>query len=230
MNRYAVIAGKLPREIVLLRSLPCIWGRCTFCDYILDNTTDLNEIRSVASRELAKVTGRYSRLEMINSGSVQELPIDVRRAVRELLHDKGIRDFICESYWAYQPSFAETLAFFGVPTRLKIGIETFDDHLRNDVLGKNIRFESPADVARFTDTICLLVGFKGQTRDLVRRDMDILLTQFRFGCVNLFTPNSRSEGLLDADIQAWFREEYAWLAEHPTIEVLWENTDFGVGG
>jgi hypothetical protein len=230
MTRYSVITGKLPREIVLLRGLPCIWGRCTFCDYILDNTTDVNEIRRVADAELAKVTGRYSRLEIINSGSVQELPLDVRNTIRGLLHRKGIGEFICESYWAYRKSFAETRAFFGVPTRLKIGIETFDHHLRNGVLGKSMHFESPGDVARLTDTICLLVGFRGQTRDLVRRDIDILMTRFRFGCVNLFTPNSRSDELLDPDIKAWFREEYAWLAEHPTIEVLWENTDFGVGG
>lgn len=230
MNRYSVIAGKLPREVVLLRGLPCIWGRCTFCDYILDNTTDLGEIRRVAEVELAKVTGRYSRLEVINSGSVQELPPDVRATVRDVLHAKGIHEFICESHWAYRQSFMETRAFFGVPTRLKIGVETFDHHLRNNVLGKGMYFELPGDVARFTDTICLLVGFKGQTRDQVRRDIDILLTQFRFGCVNLFTPNSLSQRLLDPDIKAWFGEEYAWLAEHPTIEVLWKNTDFGVGG
>lgn len=230
MNRYAVIAGKLPREIVLLRGLPCVWGRCAFCDYILDNTTDPAEIRRVADAELAKVTGRYARLEVINSGSIQELPLDVRDKIRDLLHRKGIREFICESYWAYQKSFAATRDYFGVPTRLKIGVETFDHHLRNDVLRKNMFFESPADVARLTDTICLLVGFKGQTRDLVRRDIGILLTQFRFGCVNLFTPNSLSQELLDLEIKAWFREEYAWLADHPTIEVLWENSDFGVGG
>ena len=229
MNRYAVITGKLPREIVLLRGMPCIWGRCKFCDYILDNTNDVDEIRRVADAELARVTGRYSRLEVINSGSIQELPLDVRGSIRDLLHREGIGEFICESYWAYRKTFTETRAFFGVPTRIKIGIETFDDRLRNGVLGKSMRFGSPAEVARLTDTICLLVGFRGQTRDLVRRDIDILLTQFRFGCVNLFTPNSLSEGLLDVDLKAWFREEYGWLAEHPTIEVLWENTDFGVG-
>ena len=68
-----------------------------------------------------------------------------------------------------------------------------------------------------------------QTPELVRRDIDILRKHFRYGCVNLFTPSRKSANLLDEEIQSWFREEFAWLEEAPTIEVLWRNTDFGVG-
>ena len=229
MNRYAHITNKLPREIVLLRALPCVWSRCTFCDYIDDNTTDEAEIGRVADGELAKVTGQFGRLEVINSGSIQELPEAVRVQIRDLLADRGIGEFICESYWSYRDTFDATRAFFGVPTRIKVGVETFDDRLRNQVLGKAMRFESPQEVARLTDTICLLVGFVGQTRDTIRRDVDILLEHFRYGCVNLFTENRKSAGLLDPDLQAWFAENYRHLDDHPTIEVLWKNTDFGVG-
>jgi len=229
VNRYARITGKLPREIVLLRSLPCVWSRCTFCDYIDDNTTDVDLIQRVADRELAKVTGEFARLEVINSGSIQELPQPVRVQIRGLLPAKGITEFICESFWAYRKKFDATRAFFGVPTRIKLGVETFDDHLRNDVLGKGMHFDGPEEVARLTDTVCLLVGFRGQTRDTVRRDVDILLEHFQYGCINLFTENRKSAGLLDPEIQAWFAETYRSLDDHPTIEVLWQNTDFGVG-
>ena len=229
MNRYAVITRKLPREILLLRGLPCVWGRCTFCDYIDDNTTDLAEIRRVAAAELAKVTGRFGRLEVINSGSIQELPEDVRAAVREVIAQRGIGEFICESYWSYRDTFDATRAFFRVPTRIKVGVETFDDHLRNRVLNKDMHFSGPQEVAQVTDTICLLVGFRGQTRDVVRRDVDLLLEHFGYGCINLFCPGPRTLPLEDPDLKAWFRETYAWLDEHPTIEVLWSNTDFGVG-
>lgn len=228
MNRYARITGKVPREIVLLRSLPCVWSRCTFCDYIDDNTTDVAEIQRVADEELAKITGEFGRLEVINSGSVQELPESVRVQIREVIRRRGINEFICESFWAYRKQFDDVRRFFGVPTRIKVGIETFDDRLRN-VLGKGMHFDDPDDVARLTDTICLLVGFKGQTRDTVRRDIDILLDRFQYGCVNLFTENTKSAGLLDPDIKAWFAEHYHFLDELPNIEVLWSNTDFGVG-
>lgn len=229
MKRYARITTKLPREIVLLRSLPCVWSRCTFCDYLDDNTTDVAEIDRVADEVLAKVTGRFGRLEVINSGSVQELPESVRLRIRDLLAEKGITEFICESYWAYRREFETTRQFFGLPTRIKVGVETFDDRLRNQALGKGMNFDSPQEVARWTDTICLLVGFKGQTQETVRRDIDILLEYFRYGCVNLLTENSKSAGLMDQDLQTWFAENYRFLEDHPTVEVLWKNTDFGVG-
>lgn len=229
MQRYARITRKIPREIVLLRGLPCIWSRCTFCDYIDDNTPDRALIQQVAEQELANVSGRYGRLEVINSGSIQELTEPVLEMIRAKISETGIREFICESYWAYRHRFDQTREFFGVPTRIKIGVETFDPDLRNGVLNKNMHFDSPREVAALTDTICLLVGFRGQTRDTVRRDVDTLLEHFRYGCINLFTPNSKSAGLIDEEIKAWFRGEYAWLDGHPTIEVLWENTDFGVG-
>ena len=48
MQRYSVITHKLPREIVLLKGLPCVWSKCTFCDYIDDNTSDEAHIQRVA--------------------------------------------------------------------------------------------------------------------------------------------------------------------------------------
>lgn len=229
MERYARITRKLPREIVLLRGRPCIWGRCTFCDYSEDNTTDEAVMVRVADEVLGQVTGELGCLEVLNSGSIHELPPAIWERLRNKIRQAGIRELICESYWAYRERLDEVGRYFGIPTRIKIGVETFDAHLRNDVLNKAMFFDEPADVARLTDSICLLVGFRGQTRAIVRRDIDILLSQFQYGCINLFTPNTRSAALLDAEIKAWFRQEYAWLDDHPTIEVLWQNTDFGVG-
>jgi hypothetical protein len=34
---------------------------------------------------------------------------------------------------------------------------------------------------------------------------------------------------MDEALKAWFREEYGWLADEPNVDVLWENTDLGVG-
>ncbi|MCA9250485.1 MAG: hypothetical protein KDA54_05080 [Phycisphaerales bacterium] len=229
MQRYSVITHKLPREIVLLKGLPCVWSKCTFCDYIDDNTSDEAHIQRVADEELAKVTGEFGRLEIINSGSIQELTPPVLEQVRALLHRLEISEFICESYWSYRKRWDETRAYFGVPTRIKLGVETFDDHVRNVVLNKAMYFDEPADVAKLTDTICLIVGVRGQTRDMVRRDIDILIEQFAYGCVNVFTPNTKSATLLDPDIKAWFCEEFTELDDYPNIEVLRENTDFGVG-
>jgi hypothetical protein len=229
LTRYGRYTLKRPREVVLLRGLPCVWSRCSFCDYIADNTTDRDEIRRVADAELAKVTGEFGRLMVINSGSIQELPPEAHEQIRGILREKNIREFYCESYWSYRKTWDQTRAFFGAGTHIFLGIETFDDGLRNGVLNKAMHWSSPADVAALTDSICLLVGFRGQTRDIIRRDIDTLRRLFRYGIVNLFTPNTKSAGLLDEDLKAWFLDEFAWLHADPNIDVLTENTAFGVG-
>ncbi len=229
LARYARYRGHRPREVVLLRGLPCVWSRCTFCDYIADNTADETEIGRVADAELAKVTGEFGRLMVINSGSVQELPAAVREQIRGLMRQRGIGEFYAESYWSYRKTYEQTRAFFGVPTHLFLGVETFDDRLRNGVLNKSMHWSSPEEVAAATDSINLLVGFRGQTRETVRRDIDLLLTRFRYGVVNLFSPNTKSAGLMDDEIKAWFLDEFAWLKDEPRVDLLAQNTDFGVG-
>ncbi len=226
--RYAKFRGNMPREVVLLKGLPCIWSRCSFCDYIDDNTEDEAWIQRVAGETLSQVTGEFGRLQVINSGSIQELPLKVRERIRDLLGAKGIHQFFTESYWAYRKDFDATRRFFNVDTHLFVGVETFDDGLRNGILNKSMHF-TPEELAAATDSVCLMVGFKGQTRDIIGRDVDILLEKFKYGIINLFTENRLSEGLMDEEIKAWFRAEYAGLDAHPNLNVLWHNTDFGVG-
>lgn len=227
--RYARYRGNNPREVVLLKGLPCIWSRCSFCDYIDDNTTDIESIERVADEQLSRVTGEYKRLQVINSGSIQELPLNVRARIRELIAAKGIEEFWTESYWAYRKEYEATREYFGVSTHLFLGVETFDDHLRNVVLNKSMHWSSPDDVAAATDAICLMIGFRGQTRDIIRRDIDLLLSKFKLGIINLFSENRLSAGLMNEEIKAWFRDEYGWLETRPNLDVLWNNTDFGVG-
>jgi hypothetical protein len=229
LERYGRWTGPMPREVVLLKGLPCVWSRCTFCDYIDDNTTDEALIRRVADETLSRVTGEFGRLQVINSGSIQELPLVVREQIRDLMAARGINELWTESYWAYRARYDEDRRFFGVPTRLFLGVETFDDRLRNDVLGKSMHWKSPDEVAAATDSICLMIGFRGQTPDIIRRDIDLLLGKFRYGIINLFSENRLSAGLMDESIKEWFRAEYAWLERQAGVNVLWNNTDFGVG-
>ena len=44
MDRYSEVTNKNQREIVLLKAFPCKWGKCSFCDYILDNSKEEEEI------------------------------------------------------------------------------------------------------------------------------------------------------------------------------------------
>jgi len=227
--RYGRYPHKRAREVVLLRGLPCVWSRCSFCDYIADNTTDAELIRRTAEEELAKVTGEFGRLMVINSGSVQELPIGVRERIRDLIRARRIREFYTESYWAYRKDYEATRRFFEVETHLFLGVETFDDGVRNGLLNKAMHWSGPEEVASYTDSINLMVGVRGQSRDMVRRDVDIMLTQFRYGIVSLFSENTKSAGIMDTRIKDWFLEEFDWLKREERVDVLAENTAFGVG-
>ena len=69
---------------------------------------------------------------------------------------------------------------------------------------------------------------QGQTKDMIRYDIDCLKRYFKLGTVNVYnnntTPIRRDQALVD-----WFMDEYQWLMEDPAVEVLYEITDFGVG-
>ena len=229
MERYGVIENKNPREIVLLKGKPCFWGKCAFCDYIEDNSTDENEMELINGEALARVSGKYKALEVINSGNVFELTPATMDNIKRICKEKNIEKLFFESHWAYHKRLDEIRQFFGIPIVFKCGIETFDDDFRNNVLMKGAFFSSPEKVAEYMDSICLLVGIKGQTKQMITRDIEILLTYFKYGCINIFTPNSTAIQP-DYELINWFEKEYSHIDILNGIDVLWNNTDFGVGG
>jgi hypothetical protein len=228
VERYSKIEEKNQREIVLLKAFPCIWGKCTFCDYILDNSTSEEEINTLNFEVLKQVTGEYGVLEVINSGSCFELPKSTLAYIKTVIKQKGIKKLFLESHWCYRNRLDEMRAFFEIPILFKIGIETFDDDFRNKILNKNIRFTSPKEVRQYFESPCMMVGIKGQTKEMIERDMAIVLEYFDHGTINIFTPNT-SQLEKDQCLVDWFKENYEFLNQNPYIEVLYHNTDFGVG-
>ncbi|MFR1871255.1 MAG: hypothetical protein ACLSXO_01665 [Coprococcus sp.] len=73
-----------------------------------------------------------------------------------------------------------------------------------------------------------MVGIKGQTKEMIDYDIRMLKENFKLGTVNVFT-NNTTDVVRDEELVRWFLEKYAYLEEYPTVEVLYENTDFGVG-
>lgn len=228
MERYSVITEKNPREIVLLRAFPCAWGKCRFCDYIEDNGRNEEELVSENRQVLAQVTGAMGVLEAINSGSCFELPRATLEDLRQLAEEKQLQRLIFESHWIYRKRLQEMRDFFGIPVTYKIGVETFDYDFREKVLNKHADFREPQEVAAYFDSICLMVGIQGQTRDMIRRDIDAMKQCFAHGTVNVFNNNS-TPIRRDEELVRWFMEEYRWLLDDPDVEVLYEITDFGVG-
>lgn len=232
MTRYSVIEDKNPREIVLLRGRGCAWKRCRFCDYHLDASRDEQANLTLNRAVLAQVTGVYGRLEAINSGSFAELDESTIREVERICREKGIRDLHIESHWMFRgtlPALRARFAEQGVTLHVKIGVETFDADYREWVLDKGIDETDPAKIAADFDDCCLLFGLAGQTADSMRHDIETGLAHFDRVCVNIMVPNTTSVRPDDVSRAAFVREVYPLYRDNPRVDILLENTDFGVG-
>lgn len=228
MERYSRIKNKCQREIVLLKARPCAWSKCTFCDYIEDNSTCHDEMVRINEDVLSRVTGEYGVLEVIDSASIFELPQTTLQHIKQIIQDKHIHTLFIEAHWIYRHRIQEIRDFFGIRTIIKIGIETFDDDFRNRVLNKNATFQSIDELKQYFDSPCLMVGIKGQTKEMIQKDMEILVNYFQHGTINIYRNNSTPIKRDDALVQ-WFMQNYAYLQDEPRYDFLCEPTDFGVG-
>ena len=229
MVRYNRIIQKDPREIVLLKSRPCQWGRCFFCDYIDDNSEEDDNLNDFNEQVLKNVTGEFEKLEVINSASVFELPKGSLKNIKDVVINKGIKEIYFECHWSYRNRLREIQDYFlGIKVRFNTGIETFDNDFRNKYLKKGAAFESPEEVAKYFYIAYLLVGIQGQTKEMIAKDVDIVLNYFDRGRINKYENNS-TPVKADPELIQWFREEYGYLEDMDKIEILWNTTDFGVG-
>lgn len=228
MERYSRITQKNPREIVLLKAKPCAWGKCRFCDYIDDNSENIAEMVRLNRKVLEQVTGEFKVLEVIDSASCFDLPKETLEDIKYVIETRGIQTLFFESHWMYRYRLDEMREYFGIPIVYKIGVETFDYDFRELYLNKHADFKTPEEVAAYFDSPCLMVGICGQTKAMIRKDIEYLKKYFKLGTVNVYT-NNTTEVKKDEALVRWFAEEFAWLKDDPSVEVLFENTDFGVG-
>ena len=228
MDRYSKVINKNLREIVLLKALPCIWGKCAFCDYIDDNDDNIAEINKLNKELLNNITGEFGVLEVINSGSCFEIPRESLEYIKKIVVEKKIKKLFLESHWCYKNRLQEMRDFFGIEIIFKIGVETFDNSFRNLVLNKNANFKTVDEVKESFQSVCLLVGIKGQTKEMIKRDINLVLENFKYATINVFI-NNTTDVKRDEELVQWFTDNFKYLEDYQYIEVLYNNTDFGVG-
>lgn len=230
--RYSVIADKNPREIALLRGYGCKWKRCTFCDYHLDASSDEEENFQINKEALSHVTGVYCRLEVINSGSFFELDEQTIALIFSICKQKKISDFYTEIHWIYKekiPSLRKKFSENGITLHVKTGVESFDFDFRETVLNKGISEKNPAKIAENFDECCLLFGITGQTEQTMQNDIETGLRFFDRICINLMVENSTAIKPDHAVIAAFVQKLYPKYQDNPNVDILRNNTDFGVG-
>lgn len=212
---------------MLLKARPCKWGKCTFCDYIYDNEIDEEKIDKINLEVLKNVTGEYGVLEVIDSASVFDLTQKTLEEIKRVVEDKNIKKLFFEAHWIYRNRLDEIREFFDVPIIFKTGIETFDNNFREEVLKKGADFKDYREVKKYFDSPCVMVGIKGQTKEMIDRDMEII-KKFPHATVNIFMNNSTNIKR-DEELVEWFVKKYKYLEDDPNVDILFEITDFGVG-
>ena len=230
MKRYSVIEEKAKREIVLLRGSGCVYKKCTFCDYHLDSSKDEVANFALNKEALDQVSGIYGNLEVINSGSVFELDKNTLDYIKKICNQKNIKTLHFEAHWLYRnriPALREQFKDFDV--KMKLGLETFDYHLREDILCKGIAERDPSAIAEGFDEVNLLFGLGGQDAKSMERDIDLALENFERVCVNIMCDNTTAVKPDKNVICEFMQYIYPKYIDDPRVDILVNNTDFGVG-
>lgn len=231
--RYSVITEKNPREIVLLRGNGCKWRRCKFCDYHLDFNLDSQLNYELNSKVLENVTGQFKHLEVINSGSFSDLDSNTMGLIKEICVKNAITHLYFECHWNdrhHIPAIKKEFDDLGITLQIKGGIETFDMRYRESVFCKGIDTESPEEMAKCYDQVCLLFGVTGQTQFSMENDLETGLKYFNRVCVNIMVDNSTQIKPDKQVISIFINEIYPKYMNNSRVDILLSNTDFGVGG
>ncbi|QEN04976.1 radical SAM protein [Thiospirochaeta perfilievii] len=228
MIRYSRITNKIKREIVLLKGKPCKWGKCSFCDYIEDNSTDEDLNDKINFDILSNITGEYGVLEVINSGNVFELSQKTLNYIKEIIVDKKIDTLFFEAHWIYRKRVKYMRDFFGVKCIVKTGLESFNQDFRERILLKGFDYKNIDEIKEYFDSVCLMVGIQGQSKEMIINDIELARNNFNHFTINIFVENSTNIKP-DNKLISWFQSEYKWLDSEQKCDVLWVNTDFGVG-
>lgn len=232
LTRYSEIKEKNKREIILLRGSGCKWRHCSFCDYHLDFSTDTDSNYELNRIEIEKVTGKYGKLEVINSGSFVDLD---RKTMQHILNQckiKNINQVHFECHWIHRNSIADlrkTFALSGIDTKIKIGVETFDNVYRETVLIKGIDETNPEKIADYFDEVCLLFGLDGQNEKSMKYDIEIGLLYFERVCINIMVENTTKIKPNNDVIDIFIKKIYPIYVNNERVDILIDNTDFGVG-
>lgn len=232
MERYSVITDKNPREIVLLRGSGCKWRKCTFCDYHLDFSKKQDDNFEINAEVLSKVTGLYSKLEVINSGSFCDLDDKTIKLIIDTCIKNKIATVHFECHYIHRAEVEKIKKLFSgnnIAVKIKTGVETFDVNYRENILKKGFGSATPQDIAQYADEVCLLFGLTGQTEQSMLNDIETGLKYFDRVCVNIMTPNTTKIKPDTAVISVFKNKVAKKYINNSRVDILFENTDFGVG-
>ena len=240
--RYQLVdenTSSMKRENVLLVSLGCSWGKCTFCDYQDDKSSSVLACDSVSKKVLAQVKGMEvgsTILEVTCSASYTELPFTTINYIRETCKEKGIKTVILEGHYIYReanPFFINFFNQYGIDVMFRCGVETFDEHIREDILHKGLPNVTPEQLAAYYQWINIMFGMEGQTIEQLEKDISIGLKHFKRINISIYTTVKNGPKRDLAAIEKFYNSSfYQELKSNPAIDIYdeWdENNEHKVG-
>ena len=227
--RYQLVdenTSSMKRENVLLVSLGCSWGKCTFCDYQDDKSSSVLACDTVNKKVLSQVKGTEvgsTVLEVTCSASYTELPFTTLNYIRETCREKGIKTVILEGHYIYRESNKLFIDFFGqydIDVIFRCGVETFDEHIREDILRKGLPGVSPKQIALYFQWINIMFGMKGQTIEQLEKDIEIGLEHFERVNLSIYTTVKNGPERDESAIEKFYKSDfYQKLKQNPAVDI-----------
>ena len=109
-------------------------------------------------------------------------------------------------------------------------MEEADALFRESYLVKGMDGVEPAEIAALYDECCLLFGLPGQTRASMEKDIRTGLAFFERVCINIMEENTAPIKPDPAVIDIFKKELFPLYKDEPRVDILLQNTGFGVGG
>ena len=181
---------------------------------------------------LKEITGEFGILEVINSGSVFEIPKKTLEKIREVVYEKDIKILYFEIFYSYLSRLDEIINYFNekkkVEIRFRTGIESFDNDFRRNVYKKNILLDEKKikELSEKIYSVCLLIATQGQTKEMIKNDIETGLKYFKAITINVFVDNG-TVVKRDAELVKWFVQDMKHLFNNDRVEILIDNKDLG---
>ena len=131
------------RLVVILKGFPCYWGKCSFCPFALEQSTNIRDV-IVTNRHIINEAIRvakeenYNRIAVFNGSSFHELPYDTVERLRDLARG-NIFEIESRSEYITLDSISALLDYYQ-PKRhiIRIGFEVCDENIREKLLIKGM--------------------------------------------------------------------------------------------
>ena len=141
------------RLVLILQGLPCAWGRCRFCPFAMEQSVRLGEViernREIIERgeALLEECGA-SRVSVFNGSSFYELPYETVSRLYRLTRGRVV-DIESRPEYLTLDTLRATIEALGASMLVvRVGVEVWDDRLRNEYLMKGIGRDEIERVSR----------------------------------------------------------------------------------